>query len=139
MSMAACSPTVPQWEPNCENPKMNGAPINCIWYMAVSDHIKTAPRERLAEIILLPSVNRCEPAVFVAVGSHILTSSCAHHRMNMSSCVESSPMVVSVPKRTMKRSVPETSMPLLLVGAFETVVLVAMLVMGSDNPPEVSQ
>ena len=78
-------------------------------------------------------------AVFIAVGSHVLTSSCAHHLMNMSSCVEVSPMVVSVPKRTMKRSVPETSIPRLLVGAFETVVLVAIFVIGSASPPDVSQ
>ena len=74
-SIVQFCPTAPQLAPSCENPNVNGAPTNCIWYIAVSLHIRTAPRERLADMRVLPSVSRDDPAVLVAVGVQVLTSS----------------------------------------------------------------
>ena len=53
-----------------------------------------------APTILEPSANLCVPAVLIAVGVYVLISSWSENLINISSCVDLSPIVVSVPKNT---------------------------------------
>ena len=74
--------------------------------------------------------------MFVAVAVHVLVSSWSDQRINMLSCVDVVPIVVSVPKQITCLSSPETSMNLDLVGALDTFVVAARLL---DSPADVSQ
>ena len=87
-------------------------------------------------LIVFPSVSRCDPAVLVDVGVQSVVDSWVDHRINILSCVDVVPIVVSVPKQIICLSSPDTIMNLDLVGAPETFVVAARLL---DKPADVSQ
>ena len=79
-----------------------------------------APRDLLAVINLLPSVNLCDPEVFVAVGVQTSNSSWSDQRINISSCVVVP--ISCVPKHITCLSVPDTRENLFCVGALDSIV-----------------
>ena len=69
-----------------------------------------------------PPVSLCVPAVLVDLGAYVLMSSWSENLINISSCVDVSPIVVSVPKNTKCLSGVDTIMCLEAVGAPEITV-----------------
>ena len=74
--------------------------------------------------------------MFVAVGVHVPEFSWSDQRINILSCVDVVPIVVSVPRQITCLSSPDTNINLDFVGAPLTFVLAAKLL---DNPLDVSQ
>ncbi len=71
-STAECKDTAPQFAPICVKLNVKGAPTNCKAFKLVSVQTNTALRDRTAVIIFDPSCILKDPAVFVAVGIHVL-------------------------------------------------------------------
>ena len=67
-------------------------------YKALSVKIRIVSFAFNAPTIFVPSCNLSVPAVFVEVGVNVFISSCTENRINISSCVDGVPIVVSVPK-----------------------------------------
>ena len=74
--------------------------------------------------------------MLVAVGVHSFVVSCEDQRINILSCVDVVPIVVSVPKQITCLSSPDTNINRDLVGDPVTSVVEAKLL---DNPADVSQ
>ena len=99
----------------------------------------------MAPTIRDPSASLCVPAVLVAVGVYVLISSWSENLINISSCVDLSPIVVSVPKNTKCLSGVDTSMCLDAVGALfiivalESVAFVAAEFHSKHSPSTIKQ
>ena len=92
-------------------------PTYCMPNRALSVKTRIWLRERTAPTSSLPSVNRCEPALLVAVIVQSVRDSVSDHRTSIGSREVVSPMVPSVPKQTKCRSGVETRIKALEVGA----------------------
>ena len=111
---------------------MKGAPTNCKACKELSVHTNTAFLDLTAATILEPSCILKEPDVLVAVGVHVVKSSCDENRKNKSSLVELSPIVVSVPNKNTCLSGIDTRLNLEVVGACDITVALVL------NPADVS-
>ena len=93
-------------------PKVNGCPINCIEYIAVSVQTKVSCLARMAPTIPEPEESLKDPAVLVFRGSHSVAFSWSLQQINIGSealVLLLLELIGSAPKQIICLSISDTS------------------------------